>query len=208
MPVTALPPLPGEGSGPPDPGSGFGWGERWDRAEPGPLLIAAVEKVSRQDPGQLSADELAGLLLAHRRVASWVAAMNLAVLAELAARRCRAAASGDTRAGERTVAEVAAGLNLAPAAATRALEFATAMARLPATTAALRAGLTGRRRPRSPMSCAASVTPMPPLPTRRWRGRPPACAPGRCGLWRGSRCSPSTLLPPVSGGRRQRGGPA
>jgi hypothetical protein len=140
MPVTALPPLPGEGSGPPDPGSGFGWGERWDRAEPGPLLIAAVEKVSRQDPGQLSADELAGLLLAHRRVASWVAAMNLAVLAELAARRCRAAASGDTRAGERTVAEVAAGLNLAPAAATRALEFATAMARLPATTAALRAG--------------------------------------------------------------------
>jgi hypothetical protein len=138
MPVTALPSLPGEGGGPPDSGSGFGWGERWDRAEPGPLLIAAAEKASQQDPGRLSADELAGLLLAHRRVASRVTAMRLAVLAEMAARR--AAAPGDTRAGDRIVDEVAAALNLAPAAAIRMLEFATAMARLPATTAALRAG--------------------------------------------------------------------
>jgi hypothetical protein len=151
MSLTALPPLPGDGDQSPGSGSsqsagsgsGFGWGERWDRAEPGPLLIAAVARVSQRGLGRLSADELAGLLMAIRRIRSWAAAMELAALAELAARR-RAAASGDARAGERIVDLVAAALDLTPAAAIRVLEFATAMARLPATTAALWAGRIGR----------------------------------------------------------------
>jgi hypothetical protein len=140
MPLTVLPPLPADGGSCPDCGSGFGWGERWDRAEPGPLLIAAIERVSRQDLGRLPADELVGVLLALRRVSSRTAAMKLAILADLAARHRRAAASGAARAGERIVDDVVAALNLTPAAALRVLESATAMARLPATTAALRAG--------------------------------------------------------------------
>jgi hypothetical protein len=143
MPVTVLPPLPGDGDPCPDSGSGFGWGERWDRAEPGPLLVCAVDQVSQRGYGRLPADELVGLLLALRRVRSWAASMELAALAELAARR--RVAPGDARA-ERIADEVATALNLTPAAAVRMLEFATAMARLPVTTAALRAGRIDRPR--------------------------------------------------------------
>jgi Domain of unknown function (DUF222) len=145
MSMTALPPLPGDASSCPGPGSGFGWGERWDRARPGPLLAAAVHRAYQRGLAQLTADELAGLLMATRRMASWTAAVKLTALAELAARR-QAAAPGGAQAGDRLVDEVAAVLALTPAAAIRVLESATAMARLPATTGALQAGLIDRPR--------------------------------------------------------------
>jgi Domain of unknown function (DUF222) len=147
MSVTVLPPLPGDGDPSPGSGSGFGWGQYWDRAEPGPLLAGAVARICQRGLGRLSADELVGLLMAVRRVASWAAAMELAAVGELAARRRRAAAaSGAARAGERIEDELAAALGLTPAAASRVLELATAMARLPATAAALRAGWIDRPR--------------------------------------------------------------
>jgi hypothetical protein len=144
MSVTVLPPLPGDGDPSPGSSSGFGWGGHWDRAEPGPPLTGAVDRAIQQGLGRPSADELLGLLMALRRISSWTAAMKLATLAELAARHRRAAVSGDAWAGERIADEVVAALGLTPAAAMGVLEFATAMARLPATTAALRAGRIGR----------------------------------------------------------------
>jgi hypothetical protein len=128
-----------DGSGPGGPG--FASGSWLDQLGPGPALAAALDEAWHAGLGQLGDDELAGVMLAFRRCESRAAAGLLAATAELAARR---AATREPRIGEHTDSEVGILLTLTRRAAENLLGFATSLARLPATSAALAAGLIDR----------------------------------------------------------------
>ena len=102
----------------------------------GAPLAAAADRAWAGGLGRLSDGELAGLLAAARRNASRQAALELAVITELAARRARP----DGVPGEHLSDEIAALLTLTGWAADRQVALAAAVARLPAVTAALAAG--------------------------------------------------------------------
>lgn len=123
----------GTGSG----GPGFESGSVLDGLAPGPVLTAALDDTWQSGYERLSDDQLAGVMLASRRLESRGAAGLLAATAELSRRR---EASGDRQVIEHIDNEIAILLTLTRRSARTLLEFADSLARLPATTGALAAG--------------------------------------------------------------------
>ena len=107
------------------------------------MLAGALDDAWQAGLAGLSDDEVAGVTLAGRRQESQGAALRLAGTAELARRR---EASGDRQVIEHVDSEIAALLTLSRRSADNVLEFATSLARLPATMAALYAGRIDRER--------------------------------------------------------------
>jgi hypothetical protein len=96
--------------------AGFGSGGPLDVLLPDPVLAFAAAGAHDGGLGQLSDDELIGLLGAARRLSSWQAAVELDAVAELDRRRAAPPAGtgggGSSRAGEQVSAELAAALTL------------------------------------------------------------------------------------------------
>ena len=130
-----------DGQGPGGPG--FSSGSVLDGLEPGSVLSGALDDAWQAGLAGLSDDEVAGVTLAGGRQESQGAALRLAGTAELARRR---EASGDWQVIEHVDSEVAALLTLSRRSAANLVEFATSLARLPATMAALYAGRIDRER--------------------------------------------------------------
>src|SRR5450755_3502366 len=127
--------------------SGFAAGGPADTLEPGPVLAGLTARAWDDGLAALSDDELIGVMCAARRVCSWQAAVELATVAELDARRI--AGAGDVtepRAAAHTSEELAAALVLTGRAADTLLDLAAGLARLPAVPAALAAGVIDRAR--------------------------------------------------------------
>ena len=125
-------------------GRGFASGSVLDTLAPGPVLTGALQDAT--DAGGLAdlpEDDLAGVILAWRRTESHALAGLLAAIAELNRRRL---AHPDPHVGEHADAELAILLTMTGRAAIGLLDQATALARLPATMAALRAGQIDRTR--------------------------------------------------------------
>jgi hypothetical protein len=85
-------------------GTGFTAGGPLDEMLPGPDLAWHVGQARQIGLGVLSDDELIGVLSAARRLSSWQAQLELAVVAELDARR----AAPEGREGEHVAEEIAA----------------------------------------------------------------------------------------------------
>jgi hypothetical protein len=130
-----------DGTGP--GGAGFASGAALDRLGPGPVLARALDDAWQAGLGELSDDELAGVMLAWRRCESRAVAGLLAATAELHRRR---ADHGDWRVLEHADSEVALLLTRTRRSAGALLEFADTLDRLPATKAALAAGQIDRDR--------------------------------------------------------------
>ncbi|HEY3733262.1 MAG TPA: DUF222 domain-containing protein [Streptosporangiaceae bacterium] len=124
-------------------GPGFASGSALDCLEPGPVLTAALDDTDAAGLTSLNDDELAGMILAWRRTESHAAAGLLTATAELARRR---AACPGPHAGEHAADELAILLTMTGRAAAGLLGQAAALARLPATRAALRTGQIDRSR--------------------------------------------------------------
>jgi hypothetical protein len=123
-------------------GTGFSAGGPLDRMLPGADLAWHAGQARQCGLNALSDDELIGLAGGSRKLGSWAAEMELAVVAELDARR----AGPDGREGEHVAEEVAAGLTLTSRSATGLLELSRQMERLPQTAALLAAGIIDRPR--------------------------------------------------------------
>jgi len=131
----------------PGDGCGFAAGGVADELPPGPVLAGLAGDAWAAGLGRLSDDELIGVLRAARRLASWSAALELAAVTDLAARReAEAAGTGSCSPGEHIGDEIAAALTLTARAADVLLDLAAALRRLPATMAALTAGQIDRYR--------------------------------------------------------------
>src|SRR5579872_7394606 len=131
-----VPPFPDQVTG--HDGTGPGWapfasGSPLDTAPPGAVLAGALEDITAGGLQNLTDDQLAGVMLAGRRLESRGAATLLAATAELSRRRV---ASGDTQVIEHVDNEAAILLALTRRAAGRLRLAAADVARLPATTAA------------------------------------------------------------------------
>ena len=125
----------------PGDGCGFASGGVADELPPGPVLAGLAGDAWQAGLDRLGDDELIGVLRAARRLASWSAALELAAVTELAARREAEAVSAEACVpGEHIGDEIAAALTLTGRAADILLDLATALRRLPATSAALAAG--------------------------------------------------------------------
>ena len=121
--------------------SGFAEGGLLDDLGPGPALAGFSQGVLDDGFAGLSDDELVGVLRASRRLSSWQAGMELAAVAELDARRMRAAARpGWSRVSEHVSEELAAALVLTGRSADSLLGLARDLVRLPAVLRALLAG--------------------------------------------------------------------
>lgn len=118
------------------PGYGFEADGAIDQLDPGPVLAALAAEAWSSGLAGLSDDRLAGLLCAWRRLASWAASGEVAVISELARRR----ADAGLRASEHLDDEVAALLTLTSRAAAGLTGIASSLARLPQTSKALAAG--------------------------------------------------------------------
>jgi Domain of unknown function (DUF222) len=128
----------------PGDGCGFAAGGAADELPPGPVLAGLAGDAWAAGLGRLSDDELIGVLRAARRLASWSAALELAAVTDLAARR--EAEAGSCGPGEHVGDEIAAALTLTARAADVLLDLAVALRRLPATMTALAAGRIDRYR--------------------------------------------------------------
>ena len=121
--------------------SGFGSGEPLDTLEPGPVLSGFSATAWERGLGQLTDDELIGVLIAWRRLTSWATAGELAAVTELTERRRgQAAAGGGGDLVTYLPDELAVALTLTKRSANTALNFACGLARLPRTRAALASG--------------------------------------------------------------------
>jgi hypothetical protein len=130
--------------GPEGPGgTGFRSGSVLDGLAPGPVLAGALQDACAAGLSGLSDDELAGVMLAWRRCESQAVAGLLAAVAELHRRRL---SHPDPHVGEHAGDELAVLLTLTGFSAAGLLDQALALSRLPATTAALRAGRIDRGR--------------------------------------------------------------
>lgn len=137
-PVEALPGLMPRHLG---TGGGFDAGGVADRVPPGPVLAGLAGRKWASGLSRASDDELAGLMIAWRRVASWAAAGEMAAVAELRRRReAQVTAGADAHLAEHVSDEVAMALMLTSWAAGRLVDRAQGLARLPRTRAALAAG--------------------------------------------------------------------
>jgi hypothetical protein len=122
-------------------GGGFDAGGVADQVPAGPVLAGLAADKWASGLSRASDDELAGLMIAWRRVASWAAAGELAAVAELGRRReAQVSAGADPHLAEHVSDEVAMALTLTSWAADRLVDRAQALARLPRTMAALVAG--------------------------------------------------------------------
>jgi Domain of unknown function (DUF222) len=121
--------------------AGFASGAQADSLRPGPRLAALADEAWEAGLGGLGDDELIGLLRAARRLASRAAALELAVVADLAGRRrARPDHHDGPDPGEHVDAEVAAALTLTPHAAATLQDLALGLARLTCVQKALAAG--------------------------------------------------------------------
>ena len=123
-------------------GTGFSAGGPLDLMLPGPELAGYAGTARARGLDALSDDELVGVLCAARRLLSWQAELELAVVTELDARR----AGPDGREGEHVAEEVAAALTLTGRSAGSLLELSRRLDRLPQTRALLAAGVIDRSR--------------------------------------------------------------
>src|SRR5260370_12638647 len=124
-------------------GGGFAGGGVLDELEPGAVLAGFAQDARDAGFGELSDDELVGVLRAFRRLASWAAAGELAAVSDLSARRCRDAeriGQDPIRAAAAVEAELACALTLTQRGAQTLLDEAADLARLRGTAAALAAG--------------------------------------------------------------------
>jgi hypothetical protein len=121
-------------------GAGFAAGGVADTLPPGPVLAGWAGDAWADGLGRLTDDELVGVLRAARRLASWAAALELAAVADLWARRTAEEDAGEAGVACHADDEVAAALTLTSHAAGRVLDLALGLARLPLTGAALAAG--------------------------------------------------------------------
>ncbi len=97
--------------------------------------------------GCLTDDELVGVGLAARRNQAQQAAVELAVVSELSARRHQdALGTGDSRAAEQFGTEIAVAFTLTSRAADAELDLAAGLERLPEAAALLAAGVLDRDR--------------------------------------------------------------
>src|SRR5215472_1246825 len=129
--------------------AGFGAGGVGDRLPPGATLAGLAGDVWAAGLARLGDDELAGIVLAWRRLASWATAGELAAVAELDRRRtAQVAAGADPQLAGHVGDELAALLTLTARSAAALLDFAAGLARLPRTRAALAAGEIDRARTR------------------------------------------------------------
>jgi hypothetical protein len=120
--------------------AGFASGAQGDSLPPGPGLAMLADEAWQAGLDGQSDDELIGLLRAARRLASRAAALELAVVAELAGRRRASPDRDGPDPGEHVDAEVAAALTLTPGAAARLHDLALGLTRLPSVQKALGAG--------------------------------------------------------------------
>lgn len=122
-------------------GGGFDAGGVADRVPPGPVLAGLAADKWAAGLSRASDDELAGLMIAWRRVASWAAAGELVAVAELCRRReAQVAAGADPHLAEHVSDEVGMALTLTSWAACRLVDQAQGLVRLPKTMAALATG--------------------------------------------------------------------
>ena len=122
-------------------GRGFAAGGTVDEMPPGAVLADLAGDAWAAGLDRLSDDELIGVLRAARRLASWSAALELAAVADLAARREADAETGAACApGEHIGDEIAAALTLTGRAADALLDLAITLRRLPATMSTLATG--------------------------------------------------------------------
>ena len=83
----------GDPAGPPGAGgqdcgpAGFGSGQPFDVARPGPALAGAADRVHTGALRRVSDEELTGMIRAWRRLSSWATARELGAIAEFARRR-------------------------------------------------------------------------------------------------------------------------
>ena len=127
----------------PVPGAcGFRAGGPLDVMLPGSELAWFPGGAAQRGLGELSDDELIGVLAAARRLQSWQVQLELAATAELDARR----AGPGGREGEHVADELAAALTLTGRAAQAQLELARQLERLPHTAGLLAAGIIDRPR--------------------------------------------------------------
>ena len=103
-------------------------------------VLAELAGQTADRMGELTDDELVGVLRAARRVQSWQAALELEAVSELAARRLAEPARPGPRPGERVAAELAAVLVLTRRSADNMINLATAVERLDGVRDALAAG--------------------------------------------------------------------
>ena len=68
-------------------GPGFGSGQPFDVARPGPALAGAADRVHTGALRRVSDEELTGMIRAWRRLSSWATARELGAIAEFARRR-------------------------------------------------------------------------------------------------------------------------
>ena len=130
-----------------DAAANFAAGGPLDELPPGPVLATMSQDVLDAGLRRLSDDELVGALRASRRLSSWQAGVELTAVAELDARRMRAAARpGSSRASEHVSDELAAALVLTGRSADGLLTLARDLVRLPTVLAALLAGRIDRAR--------------------------------------------------------------
>ncbi len=123
-------------------GTGFTAGGPLDLMLPGPDLAWHLGGARQVGLGALSDDELVGVLGAARRMSSWQAELELALVAELDARR----AGPGGREGEHVAEEIAAALTLTGRSAVSLLELSRRLGRLPQTRSLLAAGVIDRAR--------------------------------------------------------------
>jgi Domain of unknown function (DUF222) len=123
-------------------GTGFAAGGPLDDMLPGPDLAWYIGQARQAGLSVLSDDELIGALGAARRLGSWQAELELAVVAELDARR----ADPGGREGEHVAEEIAAALTLTGRSAGSLLELSRRLENLPQTAALLAAGVIDRAR--------------------------------------------------------------
>ena len=128
-------------------GCGFAAGGAADDLAAGAALAGLTGRTYADGLDRLDDDELIGVLRAARRLASWSAGMELAAVADLAARRtAEAEAAGDCAPAEHIGDELAAALTLTARASDALLDLALALRRLPATMAALATGAIDRHK--------------------------------------------------------------
>jgi hypothetical protein len=122
-------------------------GSAADTMAPGPELAALADQAWQKDLNNLDDDQLTGVLQAANRLAAWSAALRVAAVSGLAARRETAGReSGDWRPFDHIDDEVAIALTLTRRSGGRLVELALGLDRLPLTRAALSAGLIDERR--------------------------------------------------------------
>jgi len=119
---------------------GFEAGGPADLLAPCSVLAELTGQVLEAGVGRMTDDELVGVLRAARRVVSWQQSVELAAVAELAARRAAEPVNQRPRPAERASAEVAAALTLTGRSADMLSELAVGVRRLAGVATALRRG--------------------------------------------------------------------